>query len=52
MRRLFLKPLLLGLIGAVAGAAAVVHAQQPQPADVVMTNGKIITVDKDRKSVV
>jgi predicted amidohydrolase YtcJ len=45
MRRLILKPLLLGLIGAVAaGAAAVVHAQQ-QIADVVLTNGKIITVD-------
>jgi predicted amidohydrolase YtcJ len=44
MRRLILKPLLLGLIGAAAGAAAVVHAQQ-QIADLVLTNGKIITVD-------
>ena len=45
MRRLILKPLLLGLIGAVAGAAASLHAQQQPAADVVMTNGKIITVD-------
>ncbi len=44
MRRLILKPLLLGLIGAVAGAAATIHAQQ-QAADVILTNGKIITVD-------
>ena len=44
MRRLILKPLLLGLIGAVAGAAATIHAQQ-QPADIILTNGKIITVD-------
>ena len=44
MRRLILKPLLLGLIGAVAGAAATIHAQQ-QPADVILTNGKVITVD-------
>ena len=45
MRRLILKPLLLGLIGAVAGAAAVVHGQQQPAADLVLTNGKIITVD-------
>ena len=45
MRRLILKPLLLGVIGAVAGAAAVVHGQQPPAADLVLTNGKIITVD-------
>jgi len=45
MRRQLLKPLLLGLIGAVAGAAAVVHGQQQPAADVVLTNGKIITVD-------
>ncbi|HKC58279.1 MAG TPA: amidohydrolase family protein, partial [Vicinamibacterales bacterium] len=45
MRRLTLKPLLLGLIGAVAGAAAVVHGQQTAAADLVLTNGKIITVD-------
>lgn len=45
MRRLILKPLLLGVIGAVSAAAAVVHAQQPAVADVVLTNGKIITVD-------
>jgi len=44
MRRLILKPLLLGVIGAVAGAAAVVHGQQTA-ADLVLTNGKIITVD-------
>jgi predicted amidohydrolase YtcJ len=44
MRRLMLKPLLLGLMSAAAGAAVVVHAQQPI-ADVVLTNGKIITVD-------
>src|SRR6266850_397804 len=41
MKRLIL---LLGLIGAVAGAAARLHVQQ-QPVDVVLTNGKIITVD-------
>src|SRR5258705_265008 len=35
MRRLTLKPLLLGLIGAVAGAAAVVHGQQTAAADLV-----------------
>ena len=45
MRRLMLKALLLGVIGAVAGAAAVVHGQQPPAADLVLTNGKIITVD-------
>ena len=45
MRRLILKPLLLGVIGAVAGAAAVVHGQQTAAADLVLTNGKIITVD-------
>jgi len=44
MRRLILKPLLLGVIGAAAGAAAVVHGQQTA-ADLVLTNGKIITVD-------
>jgi len=44
MRRLMLTPLLIGIIGALAGAAAVVHGQQPA-ADVVLTNGKIITVD-------
>src|SRR5205814_1774640 len=38
MRRLMLTPLLIGII------AAVVHGQQPG-ADVVLTNGKIITVD-------
>jgi len=45
MRRLILKPLLLGVIAAVAGAAAVVHGQQAAPADLVLTSGKIITVD-------
>jgi predicted amidohydrolase YtcJ len=45
MRRLILKPLLLGVIAAVAGAAASLHAQQQPAADVVLTNGKIITVD-------
>ena len=45
MRRLILKPLLLGLVGAVAGAAVVVHGQQQPAADLVLTNGKIITVD-------
>ena len=44
MQRLMLKPLLLGFITAAAGAAVSVHAQQP-PADLVLTNGKIITVD-------
>src|SRR5918912_1021116 len=44
MRRLMFKPVLIGIIGAVASAAAIVHAQQPA-ADVVLTNGKIITVD-------
>jgi predicted amidohydrolase YtcJ len=44
MNRLMLKPLLLGLITVAAGAAVSLHAQQP-PADLVMTNGKIITVD-------
>jgi hypothetical protein len=39
-----LKPLLLGLITAAAGAAVSLHAQQT-PADLVLTNGKIITVD-------
>jgi len=34
----------LGLITVAAGAAVSLHAQQP-PADLVMTNGKIITVD-------
>src|SRR4029450_5026380 len=43
MTRLMLKPLLLGLMSA-AVAAVALHAQQP-PADVVLTNGKIITVD-------
>jgi predicted amidohydrolase YtcJ len=43
MRCLMLKPLLLGLMSA-AVAAVALHAQQP-PADVVLTNGKIITVD-------
>src|SRR6476620_6246389 len=43
MQRLMLKPLLFGLIIAAAGAASL-HAQQP-PADLVLTNGKIITVD-------
>ena len=45
MRRLVLRPLLLGLIGAAAGAAAVLHGQQAPAADLVLTNGKIITVD-------
>ena len=45
MRRLILKPLLLGVIAAAAGAAASLHAQQQPVADVVLTNGKIITVD-------
>ena len=45
MRRLILKPLLLGVIGAAAGAAVALHAQQPPAADLVLTNGKIITVD-------
>ena len=44
MKRLMLKPLLLGLLSAAVGAAGAVQAQQP-PADVVLTNGKIITVD-------
>jgi len=44
MRRLILRPLLAVIIAAVAGAAAGLHAQQ-QPADVILTNGKIITVD-------
>jgi len=44
MKRLIFNPLLLGLMSAAAVAAAVVHAQQPT-ADVVLTNGKIITVD-------
>src|SRR5947207_2070411 len=44
MQRLMRTPLLAGIIGAVACAAAVVHGQQPA-ADVVLTNGKIITVD-------
>jgi len=44
MKRLMLKPLLLGLITAAAGAAVSLHAQQT-PADLVLTNGKIITVD-------
>src|SRR5437762_7301561 len=44
MQRLMRTPLLAGIIGAVACAAAVVHGQQPV-ADVVLTNGKIITVD-------
>jgi predicted amidohydrolase YtcJ len=39
-----LKPLLLGLMSAAVGAAVAAQAQQP-PADVVLTNGKIITVD-------
>src|SRR5262245_39343106 len=43
MTRLMLKPLLLGLMSA-AVAAVALHAQQP-PADVVLTTGKIITVD-------
>ena len=30
---------------ALAGAAAMLHAQQPSP-DVILTNGKIITVDE------
>ena len=45
MRRLILRPLLLGVIGVVAGAAAVVHGQQAAAADLIFTNGKIITVD-------
>jgi len=44
MRHLILRPLLLAVIGAAAAAATVAHAQQ-QTADVVLTNGKIITVD-------
>jgi predicted amidohydrolase YtcJ len=44
MKRLILKPLLIGLMSAAVGAAVVLNAQQP-PADVVLTNGKIITVD-------
>src|SRR5690349_9294867 len=44
MRRLILKPLMLGLMSAAVGAALGAQAQQP-PADVVLTNGKIITVD-------
>src|SRR3954462_4878331 len=43
MRHVILRPLLLAVIGAAAAAATVVHAQQ-QTADVVLTNGKIITV--------
>src|SRR6185436_15126075 len=37
-------PLLLGLLSAAVGAAVAAQAQQA-PADVVLTNGKIITVD-------
>ena len=44
MKRLMLKPLLLGLITAAVGAADSLHAQQP-PADLILTTGKIITVD-------
>jgi predicted amidohydrolase YtcJ len=44
MRNLIFKPLLLAVIAAAALAATVAHAQQ-QTADVVLTNGKIITVD-------
>lgn len=44
MKRLLLKPLLLGLITAAVVAVVSLHAQQP-PADLVLTNGKIITVD-------
>src|SRR4029453_15954369 len=44
MKRLMLKPLLLALMSAAVGAAVAAQAQQP-PADVVLTNGKIITVD-------
>ena len=44
MRNLILRPFLLALIGAAAAAATVAYAQQ-QPADTILTNGKIITVD-------
>jgi Predicted metal-dependent hydrolase with the TIM-barrel fold len=44
MKRLMLKPVLLGLMSAAVGAAVAAQGQQP-PADVVLTNGKIITVD-------
>jgi predicted amidohydrolase YtcJ len=44
MRRVILRPLLVGVIGA-AAAASVLHGQQQPAADVVFTNGKIITVD-------
>jgi len=45
MRRHMRVPLLLGLVYALASAAAVVHGQQPAAADLILTNGKIITVD-------
>jgi len=45
MRALIVRPLLFGIVAAVAGAAASLHAQQPPAADLVLTNGKIITVD-------
>jgi len=35
---------------ALAGVAAMLHAQQPSP-DVILTNGKIITVDERFQSV-
>src|SRR5262245_43061020 len=43
MQRSILSPLVTGVVVAVA-AAALVQAQQPA-ADIVLTNGKIITVD-------
>ena len=45
MKRLILRPLLFGVVAAIAGAAASLQAQQPPVADLVLTNGKIITVD-------
>ncbi len=44
MRRLILKTLVLSLLSAVV-LGVVLRAQQP-PADVILTNGKIITVDE------
>ncbi len=43
MRRTW-KPLAVAVVMALAGASMLLHAQQPA-ADIVLTNGKIITVD-------
>ena len=40
------KRIAVGMLLALASVPMLVHARQPGPADLILTNGKIITVDQ------